>query len=359
MTDQELDTLMRRVLLDSLKLDAESTASGELAFEPTPRYQRQMAAMVKDPLKWERRRARPLWKNVAQKAAVILLVFSLSLGSLMAVSPTVRAAVVRWVTEWYETHVVYRFSGEQLSGEMPQYEITNLPEGYAEDVSKRIEWPEYISFTYHNSNEENDQGIIFDYTYMSQGGVADFVTEDSETISVTVNGMKAIVEYVGEESFEVVAPNVPVSYYEGEQVRCTLQLQVPAVWQDKEISVVLTNDGVPMNFKRDGTTCSFTCNPRQLSGVLEVEIKADGLLLYKSEVKMTFKKRFRCHLCHRDIEECRYRGKHPEVKKDICPKCHKERSKCVCGKGSVKIKACPTCGKDIKDCSWHGVHPDM
>ena len=51
MTDQELDTLMRRVLLDSLKLDAESTASGELAFEPTPRYQRQMAAMVKDPLK--------------------------------------------------------------------------------------------------------------------------------------------------------------------------------------------------------------------------------------------------------------------------------------------------------------------
>ena len=77
MTDQELDTLMRRVLLDSLKLDAESTASGELAFEPTARYQRQMAAMLSDPLKWERRWARPLWKNVVQKAAVILLVFSL------------------------------------------------------------------------------------------------------------------------------------------------------------------------------------------------------------------------------------------------------------------------------------------
>ena len=130
MTDQELDTLMRRVLLDSLKLDAESTASGELAFEPTPRYQRQMAAMVKDPLKWERRRARPLWKNVAQKAAVILLVFSLSLGSLMAVSPTVRAAVVRWVTEWYETHVVYRHLGAPMTGKIPQYTITDLPEGY-------------------------------------------------------------------------------------------------------------------------------------------------------------------------------------------------------------------------------------
>lgn len=190
MTDRELDRMMQHVLLDAIKRDCEKETDDVPAFKPTHHYQRQIAAMLSDPLKWAQKRARPLWKNVAQKIAVILLVFSLSLGSLMAVSPTVRAAVVRWVTEWYETHIVYRYSGEQITGEMPQYEITNLPEGYAEDVSKRIEWPEYISFTYHNSNEENDQGIIFDYTYMSQGGVADFVTEDSETISVTVNGMK-------------------------------------------------------------------------------------------------------------------------------------------------------------------------
>lgn len=188
MTDQELDTLMRRVLLDSLKLDAESTASGELAFEPTPRYQRQMAAMVKNPLKWERRRARPLWKNVAQKAAVILLVFSLSLGSLMAVSPTVRAAVVRWVTEWYETHVVYRFSGEQLSGEMPKYEITNLPEGYVED--ERVDWPTYISIIYRKANDENAPWIYLRYVYMQQGTVNNIGTEGADIIPVTVNGIE-------------------------------------------------------------------------------------------------------------------------------------------------------------------------
>ena len=188
MTDQELDTLMRRVLLDSLELDAESTASGELVFEPTPRYQRQMAAMVKDPLKWERRRARPLWKNVAQKAAVILLVFSLSLGSLMAVSPTVRAAVVRWVTEWYETHVVYRFSGEQLSGEMPKYEITNLPEGYVED--ERVDWPTYISIIYRKANDENAPWIYLRYVYMQQGTVNNIGTEGADIIPVTVNGIE-------------------------------------------------------------------------------------------------------------------------------------------------------------------------
>ena len=188
MTDQELDTLMRRVLLDSLKLDAESTASGELAFEATPRYQRQMAEMVKDPLKWERRRARPLWKNVAQKAAVILLVFSLSLGSLMAVSPTVRAAVVRWVTEWYETHVVYRFSGEQLSGEMPKYEITDLPEGYVED--ERVDWPTYISIIYRKANDENAPWIYLRYVYMQQGTVNNIGTEGADIIPVTVNGIE-------------------------------------------------------------------------------------------------------------------------------------------------------------------------
>ena len=188
MTDQELDTLMRRVLLDSLKLDAESAASGELAFEPTPRYQRQMAAMVKDPLKWERRRARPLWKNVAQKAAVILLVFSLSLGSLMAVSPTVRAAVVRWVTEWYETHVVYRFSGEQIADEMPQYEVTDLPEGYAE--TKRVEWPSYVSIIYQKVNDGNAPWIYLQYIYMQQGASSNFEIENADIIPITVNGLE-------------------------------------------------------------------------------------------------------------------------------------------------------------------------
>ena len=134
MTDQELDTLMRRVLLDSLKLDLEGATGNELPFEPTPRYQRQMTAMLADPLKWARKRARPVWKKAIQKVAVILLVFSLSLGSLMAVSPTVRAAVVRWVTEWYETHIIYRYSGEDILGEMPHYDISELPHGYTEII---------------------------------------------------------------------------------------------------------------------------------------------------------------------------------------------------------------------------------
>ena len=188
MTDRELDRMMQHVLLDAIKRDCEKETDDVPAFKPTRHYQRQIAAMLSDPLKWAQKRARPLWKNVAQKIAVILLVFSLSLGSLMAVSPTVRAAVVRWVTEWYETHVVYRFSGEQIADEMPQYEVTDLPEGYAE--TERVEWPSYVSIIYQNVNDENASWIYLQYIYMQQGASSNFEIENADIIPVTVNGLE-------------------------------------------------------------------------------------------------------------------------------------------------------------------------
>ena len=188
MTDRELDRMMQHVLLYAIKRDCEKETDDVPAFKPPHHYQRQIAAMLSDPLKWAQKRARPLWKNVAQKAAVILLVFSLSLGSLMAVSPTVRAAVVRWVTEWYETHIVYRYSGEQITGEMPQYEVTDLPEGYAE--TERVEWPSYVSIIYQKVNDENAPWIYLQYIYMQQGASSNFEIENADIIPVTVNGLE-------------------------------------------------------------------------------------------------------------------------------------------------------------------------
>ena len=185
MTDRELDRMMQHVLLDAIKRDCEKETDDVPAFKPTRHYQRQIAAMLKDPLKWERRRARPLWKNVAQKAAVILLVFSLSLGSLMAVSPTVRAAVVRWVTEWYETHIVYRYSGEDISGEMPQYEISGLPQDYTEII--RDVYEASVSVVYESPSGDM---ICFDYTHMQQGAANIIAPGDDEILDVTVNGIQ-------------------------------------------------------------------------------------------------------------------------------------------------------------------------
>lgn len=187
MTDSEVDTLMQRVLLDSLRLDWEKNVEPKPAFLPSARYKRQVVRMLADPLAWEHKRTIPIWKKIARQIAVVLLIISIGFGSLLAVSPTVRAAFLQWITEWYETHITYRYTGADMAGAMPQYEITKLPEGYAEVKSERTEWPGQVNIVYRN--ERNGETIYLDYVQMRQGVAADFVAEDVEIIPVMVNGL--------------------------------------------------------------------------------------------------------------------------------------------------------------------------
>ena len=188
MTDQKLDKMMRRVLLDSLQQDEASVEQEVEPFVASRKHQRQIKEMLKDPLKWLRNKTKPIWKLVAQKVAVILLVASVGLGSLMAVSPTVRATVIRWVTEWYETHITYWFTGNDISEEMPQYIIVDIPNGYEEIAGERIEESNYVEKVYRSSSDYSTQDIYFDYTYMQQGSGADYDAVDREVVQVTVNG---------------------------------------------------------------------------------------------------------------------------------------------------------------------------
>ena len=187
MTDSELDALMQRVLLDSLRLDWEKKEEPEPAFVPSARYKRQVVKMMADPLAWERKRAIPIWKKIARQIAVVLLIISIGFGSLLAVSPTVRAVFLQWITEWYETHITYRYAGADMAGAMPQYEITELPEGYVEVEGERTEWPGQVNIVYRN--ERNGETIYLDYVQMRQGGATNFAVEDVEIIPVIVNGL--------------------------------------------------------------------------------------------------------------------------------------------------------------------------
>ena len=185
MTDQELDNLMRRVLIDAIRKDEENATEEIEPLMPSRNHQRQMKEMLKDPLKWMRNKTKPAWKRVAQKVAVILLIASVSLGGVMAVSPTVRAAVIKWVTEWYETYIVYRYFGEEAVTEIPQYVITKLPEGYSENKEKRIQMPEYGRVLYENDKQ---QWIWLRYVYVQQGAASVVDIEGAKIRDVQVNG---------------------------------------------------------------------------------------------------------------------------------------------------------------------------
>ena len=185
MTEQELDLFMRNVLLDAIALD-EETNTETIPYTPSLYHQKQIKAMLKNPLRWARNRKQPVWKRALKRVAVILLVISLAFGSLMVVSPTARATFIRWVTEWYETHVTYRYAGDDMVGDLPEYTITELPEGYAEDRDQRIEFGTQTFISYQNG--DIDSAITLHYCYMQQGAATIFVLENADSIPVIVNG---------------------------------------------------------------------------------------------------------------------------------------------------------------------------
>lgn len=181
MSEQELDNLIRDALLDAAELDEQSQDSAA-GFIPSDRHLRQMRAMCRNPLQWARRKTRPRWKTALQRAAMLFLAVSVSSGCVLAAVPQARAGVIQWYMEWSDNDLVYWFGGEPAGDELPEYVITDLPDGFAE-VTKDV-MPTMISTIY-----ENDAGDVigFDYGYIHQGGLLSVETDDMTVSDVTVN----------------------------------------------------------------------------------------------------------------------------------------------------------------------------
>ncbi len=180
MTDAEIDRLMYKVLIDAIALDTENSDSPEDTFQPSRRHSEQMRLMLKNPLRWAKNRKRTPWQKAGRLVAVILLFISLSFGLVMLFSAPARAAVERWIVEWWQTHIVYRYY-EESEGALPRYELTGLPEEFTE--LERMETPTFTAITYGNNDSER---ISFSYTVMTQGGATVFVPNGDSVSEVTV-----------------------------------------------------------------------------------------------------------------------------------------------------------------------------
>lgn len=182
MTDKELDELMRRVLRDSLETESEQTADAE--FKPTVGYRRQMRAMLDNPLKWARNMKRPVWKRALRVAAMFALTVSLG---WMAVGPTARASIMRWIQETYETYILYRYTDE-YNEILPEYGIRALPEGY-EEISRSGTADLNATGGFVSREYENPEGdkIIFTYFSMSDGTLSAFAIDSADVMDVKVS----------------------------------------------------------------------------------------------------------------------------------------------------------------------------
>lgn len=217
MTDQELDNLMRNVLLDIIKSEFSELGNTD-AFKPSPNYQKQMHSMTLNPLRWLRKKSRPVWKKAIQQVAIVFLIISIGFSGVMVVSTPARAAVIRWIMEWYETHIVYRFTGENYNVEMPKYEISDLPEDYIE--YEREESADYCFVSY--INKEKESMIFLSYMRMEQGNATGIIIDDVSIESVTINGSAG----------ELYIPQDPI------------QMESTIIWIDSDRNLQFTIDGI-------------------------------------------------------------------------------------------------------------------
>lgn len=184
MTNYDDDRFLRNILLDIVEEEyaTELASPGEVA--TSLRFRRQMKRMLANPNAWAKQRQRPLWQKFLQKAAVFLLICSVTFGAVMATSPTVRATVIEWVVEWYETHVVYRFFGDSDLNGVPRYDITELPTGY-NSVGEVTRLIESVIVKYKNKEET---AICLEYAQAENGSALIVNTENMEVSAIKVDG---------------------------------------------------------------------------------------------------------------------------------------------------------------------------
>lgn len=184
----DADVTAEKVLLQDIFLEA---AAREFAQElsndepiiTTYRFRSQMRSMMDNPPSWAKRRRRPVWMKIMRTAAMIIIACSITMCSIMMASPTARAAITEWVTEWYENSIIYRFFGEPVSEDMPKYKIAELPDGYYETEAP-LELPNDIEVDYEN---ENGDVIRFEYMRVEEGSAIVMDTENMEISEIKIN----------------------------------------------------------------------------------------------------------------------------------------------------------------------------
>lgn len=184
MTERE-EALLCQALIDAILAD-EAEAPDE-PVSVSARHARQMRALCRDPLKWYRRRMRPIWKRALQTAAMVALICAAAAGVLLAVSPSARASVRRWFVQYRETDIVYTYSGAPLDGDMPQYIIPEIPDGFVLEESFVL--PDYVMYAYRcEAGKYAGQFLYFSYQYMHEGAATGILATEDIQIDVSING---------------------------------------------------------------------------------------------------------------------------------------------------------------------------
>lgn len=205
MTENRFDALLRDALLDANWLECRTV--WEEAEEPdfSPTYLRWRRDLLADPFGFVKRKLRPVWVRALRMAACIVLISAVALGTLMAVSPTVRAAVLNWLREISGNYMTYTSGQSAQTDALPSnWRITWLPEGW--------ELRELTSNGQIYEEPSSQGGLTFACAPPGDSQMATNVydVEDADVVRSTIQVQGADADYYESEAYRVLLwENVP------------------------------------------------------------------------------------------------------------------------------------------------------
>lgn len=159
----------------------------------------------------------PVQFRVMQRVASIVLIIFLGFATILAVSPTVRAAVFGWIREQYESFIAYYLEDNVSENEGPTaYYISDLPVEYIEiEISDD---PDNYTAIYADNN-----GHFLYFCYSS--------TPDSSAF------------FLGEEGYsveEILVRNHPADFYLSENPAQGNSI----IWHDQNSNIIFFISGM-------------------------------------------------------------------------------------------------------------------
>lgn len=126
-------------------------------------------------------------RRISRSAAAVLLAVMVGLSGWLAVDAEARAELFSWTRELHEDRMIYRYSvGDKALTELPEVELTWLPEGYTE-VVRDVDDDECIIVCRNKEGE----GFVFLCRLVEPGMHKELLFGDHEydASEVKINGM--------------------------------------------------------------------------------------------------------------------------------------------------------------------------
>ena len=186
MTDQALDDLARRLLLDTATLGWNDEINDQTEHTFSRNFERKMRPVIQ-------RADHPVRYYATRLLTALLLMAFLGGGSLLTFSAEARASFTAWIREIQEQWFSYRYEApEQPTPTDTMYLPTFIPEGWHEIVAPEL--GDFVHVIYHSN--EGEHFINYSYLIGRQKTVLNLQLEGMRVIKTQVNGMQAEL-YVG------------------------------------------------------------------------------------------------------------------------------------------------------------------